>query len=314
MDLSNPVTPDDQNRESVRFLARVDDLIDWVRLAPLMDALSARVCARAPMSALKLALLERWYGLEPEEVEFAVLDRTSFRDFVGYSGDGGLNDDEVLSELRDRAWRRHPDMDTLVRAVDDQLRTHSFGVRNGHMGEPSLQPSTEAGMKPLAGTETALFERGELGRMLEAATAKAHAEGRMPTGPQDVAAASGGSDTQDSPALPGVSPGTPAADPRVRAVLEWPWGERSALVDHLNIGRDYGFSPLARELAQYTHMSRRHAELLVYGDGVWVRDLGSRNGTFVNGEEVPKGQAYLIDSDCELQFGPDLPVKLRISA
>lgn len=33
-------------------------------------------------------------------------------------------------------------------------------------------------------------------------------------------------------------------------------------------------------------VSRRHAELLVSDDGVLVRDLESRNGTFVNGEPV----------------------------
>jgi len=102
-------------------------------------------------------------------------------------------------------------------------------------------------------------------------------------------------------------------DPRrVRAVLEWPWGQRSELTEHLNIGRDYTFSPLAQELTPYTHVSRKHAELLVYGDGVWIRDLGSRNGTFVNNDEVPKGQAYLIDGESIIRFGPFLAVSLKI--
>src|SRR5688500_11854718 len=33
-------------------------------------------------------------------------------------------------------------------------------------------------------------------------------------------------------------------------------------------------------------ISRRHAELTVIGEGVDVRDLGSSNGTFVDGERV----------------------------
>ena len=72
------------------------------------------------------------------------------------------------------------------------------------------------------------------------------------------------------------------------------------------------FSPLAQELTPYTHVSRKHAELLVYGDGVWIRDLGSRNGTFVNNDEVPKGQAYLIDGESIIRFGPFLAVSLKI--
>jgi len=36
----------------------------------------------------------------------------------------------------------------------------------------------------------------------------------------------------------------------------------------------------------YRNLSRRHAEIQVRGDSVVVRDLGSKNGTFVNGERV----------------------------
>ena len=104
------------------------------------------------------------------------------------------------------------------------------------------------------------------------------------------------------------------ASRRVRAQIQWPWGQQSDLVDILQVGRDYGFSPFARELTPYTHVSRRHAELLVHGDGVWIRDLGSRNGTFVNNEEVPRGQAFLIDSDAIVRFGPLLAVSLKIVA
>ncbi|MDE3173293.1 MAG: FHA domain-containing protein, partial [Gemmatimonadota bacterium] len=36
-------------------------------------------------------------------------------------------------------------------------------------------------------------------------------------------------------------------------------------------------------------ISRRHAELAVAGDAVTVRDLGSSNGTYVNGARVQEG-------------------------
>jgi pSer/pThr/pTyr-binding forkhead associated (FHA) protein len=104
----------------------------------------------------------------------------------------------------------------------------------------------------------------------------------------------------------------PLEAPRPRVVIEWPWGARTELGDQLNIGRDYGFCSLAKELTPYTHVSRKHAELKVCGDGLWVRDLGSRNGTYVNDEEVPKGQAFLVDADALLRFGPSLSVSLKI--
>jgi hypothetical protein len=153
-----------------------------------------------------------------------------------------------------------------------------------------------------------------MGRMLEAVTAKAHAQGRMPTGPQSIPAGS-----LDEPAVErGVLEPMIAGDWQkvqngpIRAQVEWPWGQISDLTELLPIGRDYEYSPLARELTPYTHVSRRHAELFVHGDSVWIKDLGSRNGTFVNNEEVQKGQVFLIDNDSIVRFGPLLAVSVKI--
>ena len=49
-------------------------------------------------------------------------------------------------------------------------------------------------------------------------------------------------------------------------------------------------------------VSRQHCQLLVAADSVSIRDLGSRNGTLVNGERV-MGQRGLTDGD-RLQIGP----------
>ena len=42
-------------------------------------------------------------------------------------------------------------------------------------------------------------------------------------------------------------------------------------------------------------ISRRHAEVVADGDGVRIRDLGSSNGTFVNGAKLEQGTAALED-------------------
>ena len=62
------------------------------------------------------------------------------------------------------------------------------------------------------------------------------------------------------------------------------------------IGRD----PAARVRLLDTEISRRHAELVETSDGYRLRDLGSANGTFVNGRSV---QDVLLRSGDRVQVG-----------
>ena len=50
-------------------------------------------------------------------------------------------------------------------------------------------------------------------------------------------------------------------------------------------------------------VSRRHAEITYSGDGYFVSDLGSKNGTFVNQDNIGNSQHSLVDGD-EITFGP----------
>jgi len=228
---------------------------------------------------------------------------------VGFAGDSSANDLAILNELNHCTWARGPGMGSALSGVEQQLRERGYAVRCGELREPSLMPRTENGTDRPESGPTELFSSGELGRLVEAVTAKAHAEGRAPGASFEPQPSSVVVMSEFSASL---APAPSAELPRIRAVLEWPWGQRTELTEHLAIGRDYTFSPLARDLSPYTYVSRRHAELLVYGEGVWVRDVGSRNGTYVNGEEVPKGQAVLIDGDAVIRFGPVLAVSLKI--
>jgi GAF domain-containing protein len=66
--------------------------------------------------------------------------------------------------------------------------------------------------------------------------------------------------------------------------------------DALRIGRA-GDSGLRLEHAS---ISRRHAELHAAGDGWQLRDLGSKNGSFVDGTRITQA---LLDHACWLRFG-----------
>ena len=62
----------------------------------------------------------------------------------------------------------------------------------------------------------------------------------------------------------------------------------------LRIGRDPGNDLVIPDLS----VSRNHAELRNLGDGRYeIVDLGSHNGTFVNGRRV--GQATVTDQDID---------------
>jgi hypothetical protein len=70
-------------------------------------------------------------------------------------------------------------------------------------------------------------------------------------------------------------------DPARLLALDWEGGQ-----DELLVGRDLGCDIVLSEMT----VSRRHVRL-VFSDGTWsLRDLGSRNGTSVNGNLVQRCQ------------------------
>ena len=56
------------------------------------------------------------------------------------------------------------------------------------------------------------------------------------------------------------------------------------------IGRDKGCDLTLRAKG----VSRRHAQLNVSGDMIWIRDVGSTNGTFLNGKRISESEALKI--------------------
>jgi hypothetical protein len=88
----------------------------------------------------------------------------------------------------------------------------------------------------------------------------------------------------------------PGGNPVASLVL--PGGDRVPLDDELiSIGRN----PDSVIVMEDTNVSRSHAEIRPHGDGWVVVDLGSTNGTRVNGRRIT-APAELVDGD-ELQFG-----------
>ena len=74
----------------------------------------------------------------------------------------------------------------------------------------------------------------------------------------------------------------------------------------------FGRDPAAEVCIDHPSVSRRHASLLIGADGAVLRDLGSRNGTFLNGRRLDGPMA--IGSGAVIGLGPITLTFLVVSA
>jgi hypothetical protein len=92
-----------------------------------------------------------------------------------------------------------------------------------------------------------------------------------------------------------VAPGPPVA-----------WARLTAGTDMVEVGRNravVGRSSAADVSLAFDDVSRRHALIWREGSRAWVRDLGSSNGTFVDGRRVGDGPVEL-GTGSVVGFGP----------
>jgi hypothetical protein len=291
------------NATSEHFLVQIERLIDWAPLAPLMHAISTRVHADVPLAALKMSLIARWYGMSEAALLEACHDRISFRRFLGLPATDSHDDVRLAEAFRRNITQASLEAQQLILAVEAQLLAKGFSIKSGAWAEAAVVPvmSSEAVPQNNGSDETALFQPGEMAKLL---------------GQDESLVARGGVQVAKEPLQNTVSavlePPAQLDDTPVQCRVEWPWNATTELKDSLNIGREIGFCPVADEIQPYRHVSRRHAELRICSEGVWVCDLRSRNRTFVNDDEVPTGQAYLADTDSRVRFGPNFVILLKL--
>lgn len=98
-----------------------------------------------------------------------------------------------------------------------------------------------------------------------------------------------------------------------RPVLKFPWGDIE-VAETLFIGRDPEISPLAQQIDQegFGWVSRKHAEVYLDDGKLYVRDVGSANGTYVNGTRIATQPVALADGD-KVAFSQRLVATVRLS-
>lgn len=58
-------------------------------------------------------------------------------------------------------------------------------------------------------------------------------------------------------------------------------------------------------------VSREHAEIQQIKDDYYIKDLGSRNGTFVNDKKVPNGKYLKLTQNGTIRLGSKIEIKLN---
>jgi hypothetical protein len=97
--------------------------------------------------------------------------------------------------------------------------------------------------------------------------------------------------------------------------LTWPWG-KEFLTQSMRIGRhppapEYLIKAIS---AHGYNISRSHAELRLEPatGGVTVVDIGSKNGTFVDGVKIPVNETVPLKSGAVVRFAASLSVGVKI--
>lgn len=100
--------------------------------------------------------------------------------------------------------------------------------------------------------------------------------------------------------------------PLVRATLNFDWGSLQ-VTDSVIVGGDSEHAPIAVRAAQHEPGSRhrRHAEVYLVEEDLFIRDVGSTNGTFVNGRRVTRTPQRLGDGD-RITFSHHLVAIVRL--
>jgi len=84
-------------------LERIDALVKWYRFEKLLARLHEAATGRPaypPLAMFKALLLQQWYGLSDAELEEALIDRLSFRRFIGLGFEAAMPDHTTLCRFR----------------------------------------------------------------------------------------------------------------------------------------------------------------------------------------------------------------------
>lgn len=101
------------------------------------------------------------------------------------------------------------------------------------------------------------------------------------------------------------------AEKETIAILDCPWG-LLRIAGALGIGRDKSFCAEATSFSGYMTVSGVHARVYFSGENWFVRDLGSTNGTFLNGVQLGENEDHALSDLDQLHFSKSFRTVFRL--
>lgn len=123
-------------------LPALKDLIDWKAFDTIIEQMRKNKTSKGGrpnkdnIMMLKILVLQKWYSLSDEQVEYQVLDRASFQDFLGISYTQ-VPDFSTVWYFRDDL-RKHNLFDQIWEELQDQINKLGFEVKEGHIQDASF--------------------------------------------------------------------------------------------------------------------------------------------------------------------------------
>lgn len=114
----------------------------------------------------------------------------------------------------------------------------------------------------------------------------------------------------EPPDPPGVVPQAEPAGGGDAGTLRGPWGSVEVGDDPLEIGRGSPEPAIAAALADLDIVSRQHAEIIRHDGAVWLRDVASSNGTFVNDRRLEPHRPVLVRPGDAIRLGSSVHLEL----
>jgi IS5 family transposase len=131
-------------------LRRVRELVDWTAVERVLRGLPEPERGAPPYPRLvmfKALLLQQWYGLSDPELEEALDDRASFRDFCGFVLDDETPDHTTIWRFRE-SLQRDGLGEALFAEILRQIDARGLVLRQGTLIDASLIPAAVKPPKP----------------------------------------------------------------------------------------------------------------------------------------------------------------------